>query len=160
MDKSNIVELGNREPEPQAISILDGIIRQGAQRMLQAAIEAEVLEYVDQFDGVVDASGHRTIVRNGYLPERDLVTGVGPVKIREPRVRDRVGKLKFTSKILPPFLRRVPSIDALIPALYLKGISTGDFSEALSSILGPRAVGLSATNIVRLKEGWTQEYET
>ena len=89
-------------------------------------------------------------MRNGHLPERDLVTGVGPVKIRQPRVRHRDGA-SFSSEILPKYMRRVPSIDALIPALYLKGISTGDFTEALSAILGEKAAGLSATNIVRLK---------
>ena len=103
--------------------------------------------------------GHRQVVQNGYLPERDLVTGVGPMRIRQPRVRDRRPAHRFSSRILPPFLRRVPSVDALIPVLYLKGVSTGDFSEALAAILGPQAVGLSATNIVRLKEGWQEDYQ-
>jgi putative transposase len=98
-------------------------------------------------------------VRNGHLPERELVTGIGPVPIKQPRVHDGRPGEKFSSKILPPFMRRVPSIDALIPCLYLKGISTGDFGEALEAILGPQAKGLSATNIVRLKEGWKQDYE-
>lgn len=127
--------------------------------MLQAAVEEEAAATVDRFSNMVDADGRRVVVRNGHLPKRELVTGVGPVAIKQPRVRDRTGEQKFTSKILPPFLRRLPSIDALIPALYLKGISTNDFSEALSAILGPDASGLSATNIVRLKEGWAQEYE-
>ncbi len=126
--------------------------------MLQTALETEVAEYVAQFANVVDTKGHRVVVRNGMLPERELVTGVGPVSIKQPRVRDKTGDQKFTSKILPPFLRRLPSVDALIPVLYLKGVSTGNFSEALSSILGENAVGLSATNIVRLKEGWVKEY--
>lgn len=128
--------------------------------MLQAALDAEVAEFVAACANVVDTKGHRVIVRNGHLPERDLVTGVGPVTIKQPRVRDKSGNQKFTSKILPPFLRRLPSIDSLIPVLYLKGISTGDFSDALASILGEHAAGLSATNIVRLKEGWQEEYET
>jgi transposase-like protein len=92
------------------------------------------------------------MVRNGHHPERELVTGIGPLKVRQPRIRHRDGQ-KFSSAILPPYMRRVPSIDALIPALYLKGISTGDFTEALSAILGERASGLSATNVVRLKAG-------
>ena len=128
--------------------------------MLQAALDAEVADYVAQFANVVDTDGHRVVVRNGHLPERELVTGVGPVTINQQRVRDRSGANKYTSKILPPFLRRLPSVDALIPVLYLKGISTGNFSEALSSILGDKAAGLSSTNIVRLKEGWTKDYET
>ncbi len=127
--------------------------------MLRAALESEVEEYVAQFTNVVDTLGRRVVVRNGHLPERELVTGVGPVSVTQPRARDRSGQQKFTSKILPPFLRRLPSVDALIPVLYLKGISTGNFSEALSAILGPNAAGLSATNIVRLKEGWEKEYE-
>src|SRR5258708_6406270 len=102
--------------------------------------------------------GQRAIVRNGHHPERELVTGIGPIKIRQPRIRHRDGQ-KFSSAILPPYMRRVPSIDALIPALYLKGISTGDFTEALSAILGERASGLSATNVVRLKAGWEEEYK-
>jgi transposase-like protein len=103
--------------------------------------------------------GRQAIVRNGHLPARDLLTGAGPVRIQQGRVRDQRRKLKFTSRILPPYLRRVPSVDALIPVLYLKGISTGDFTEALEAILGPNAAGLSATNIVRLKEGWKTDYE-
>lgn len=127
--------------------------------MLQAALESEVAEFVERHANVVDIKGHRLAVRNGHLPEREIITGIGPLAVKQPRARVRNGDIKFTSKILPPFLRRVPSIDALIPVLYLKGVSTGDFSEALSSILGPSAAGLSATNIVRLKEGWNQEYE-
>jgi hypothetical protein len=93
------------------------------------------------------------------LPERQLVTGVGPIPVRQPRVRHRDGQ-HFSSAILPKYLRRVPSIDTLIPALYLKGVSTGDFSEALAAILGEKATGLSATNIVRLKASWEVEYQT
>jgi transposase-like protein len=138
---------------------LDELVRQGARRMLQEALEAEVAEYVTRMVDRRSADGRREVVRNGHLPERELVTGVGPLAIRQPRVRDRRSASRFTSRILPPFLRRLPSVDALIPVLYLKGISTGDFSEALEAILGPQAAGLSATNIVRLKEGWKSEYE-
>jgi putative transposase len=111
---------------------------------LQAAIENEVAEYLQSQSGRRSESGERSVVRNGHLPERDLVTGVGPVKIRQPRVRHRDGG-SFSSEILPKYMRRVPSVDALIPALYLKRISTGDFSEALSAILGEKAAGLSAS---------------
>jgi len=156
--RDNVVALGSREATDSSRAVLDEIVREGARRMLQAALEAEVTDFVAQFANVVDTQGHRVIVRNGHLPEREVVTGVGPVPIQQPRVRDRTGQLRFTSQILPPFLRRLPSIDALIPVLYLKGVSTGDFSEALAAILGPKAPGLSATNIVRLKEGWEQEY--
>ncbi len=160
MKTDNVVQLQSPEAAGgESRSVLDEIVREGARRMLQSALEAEVAEYIAQFSNVVDTKGHRVVVRNGHLPERDLVTGVGPVEIKQPRVRDKSRQTKFTSKLLPPFLRRLPSVDALLPVLYLKGVSTGDFSEALASILGPQAAGLSATNIVRLKEGWTQDYE-
>jgi transposase-like protein len=103
------------------------------------------------------------VVRNGYMPARNLVTGIGALTVRQPRLDDRVlkerGEDRFTSRILPRYLRRVPSVDNLIPILYLKDISTGDMSEALASILGPDAAGLSATNVVRLKAQWEQDYQ-
>lgn len=160
MKRDNVVHLSGPGSWSAPLSILDEIAREGAKRMLQAALEAEVAEHVQKLSNMVDTQGRRVVVRNGYLPERDLITGVGPVAVKQPRVRDRNGVERFSSKILPPFLRRLPSVDALIPVLYLKGISTGDFSEALSAILGPRAVGLSAANIVRLKSGWEKEFET
>lgn len=158
MHQDNVVSLEDRIVS-EARSALEGLLREGARRMLQAAVENEVAEYVEQHRGVRDGSGRRQVVRNGHLPERDLLTGVGPVRVRQPRVHDRREGCRFTSRILPPFMRRVPSIDALIPVLYLKGVSTGDFAEALEAILGPNAPGLSATNIVRLKEVWQQEYD-
>jgi putative transposase len=141
-------------------SALDRLIREGARKMLQTALDHEVAEYIERMKGRRTEDGLREIVRNGHSPERDIISGAGPLRIKQPRVRDRKMKTHFSSRILPPFMRRVPSVDALIPVLYLKGISTGDFSEALEAILGPNAAGLSATNIVRLKEGWKTEYET
>ena len=145
-------------------SALEEVLRMGAQKLLQAAIENEVTEYVERYSRMTDENGHRLAVRNGYLPARDIITGLGPVSVRQPRVDNRKlrhhGRGLFTSRILPRYLRRVPSIDNLIPVLYLKGISTGDFSEALSAILGPSAAGLSATNIVRLKASWEADYRT
>jgi len=148
-----------RQEEIEVSSALEEVIREGARQMLQTAIEAEVAEYIEIHTHLRDDSGLRVVVRNGHLPKRSLVTGIGPLQVRQPRVNDRRKNKRFTSRILPPFLRRVPSIDALIPCLYLKGISTGDFVEALEAILGPQAIGLSATNIVRLKEGWKKDYE-
>ena len=156
---ATVIDLPRPAETPSARSILDEIAREGAARMLQAALTAEVEEFVRRFEGVLDARGRRQVVRNGYLPEREVMTGAGPLPVKKPRVRDKTGQRKFTSKILPPFMRRSPSIDALIPILYLKGISTGDFSEALEAILGPNAAGLSSTNIVRLKEGWQKEFD-
>lgn len=140
-------------------SLLDEIVRAGAQKMLAQAIEAEVAAYIDHHQHLLDEQGHRLVVRNGHLPERAVLTGAGPLHIKKPRVDDRRDGERFTSSILPAYMRRSPSLDALIPALYLKGISTGDFTDALTSILGEGAAGLSATNIVRLKEVWQQEYD-
>lgn len=138
--------------------VLEEVILQGATRMLQTAIENEVVEYIEKHKHMADEAGHRLVTRNGHLPEREIVTGIGPVDVKQPRVRDERPEENFTSSILPPYMRRLPSIDALIPALYLRGVSTGDFKEALEAILGPNATGLSATNIVRLKEVWKQDY--
>jgi putative transposase len=144
--------------EVEAKSPLEQLIAEGARKMLQAAIENEVQDYLHAHGGRRTDHGQAVVVRNGHLPERDLVTGVGPLKVRQPRVRHRDGQT-FSSAILPRYLRRVPSIDALIPTLYLKGVSTGDFTDALTAILGEKASGLSATNIVRLKAGWEEEYQ-
>jgi transposase-like protein len=132
--------------------------------MLARAIENEVAEYLEQHGDQCDEMGRRLVVRNGYLPARDIQTGVGLVGVRQPRVRDKRcdeqgERFRFTSRILPPYLRRTKSLDELIPWLYLRGISTGDFTEALQALLGPQAKGLSATNIVRLKESWQQEWK-
>jgi len=143
---------------------LTEVVRLGAQRMLTAALEAEVETYIEGLQHIRDEKGHRLVVRNGHLPEREITTGIGPLEVRQPRVSDRRvdedgERLRFTSKILPPYLRRTKSIDELIPWLYLKGVSTGGFSDALTSILGPDAPGLSATSVVRLKQVWEKEFE-
>ena len=139
-------------------SVLDEIVREGARHMLQRAIEEEVAAYIEAYQDLRDEKGHRLVVRNGHQPERQVITGAGPLTVKKPRVHDRRAGHRFTSAILPRYMRRAPSIDALIPVLYLKGISTGDFTEALTAILGEGASGLSATNIVRLKQAWQQEY--
>jgi putative transposase len=138
---------------------LEEIARAGARKMLQQALEYEVDEYLARSSGARTEDGQRVVVRNGHLPERAIQTGVGPLFIKQPRVRDKRGLKKFASSILPPYLRRSPSIDTLIPLMYLKGISTNDFSEVLEAILGENAKGLSPTNIVRLKESWESEYK-
>jgi putative transposase len=117
-----------------------------------------VIEYIQFHKDRLDENGQRLVIRNGHLPEREVISGAGRIPVRQPRVRHR-DQGHFTSAILPKYMRRVPSVDALIPALYLKGISTGDFSEALTAILGERASGLSATNIVRLESGWETDYK-
>jgi transposase-like protein len=133
--------------------------------MLATAIDCEVNEYLAEHAYQLDTNGKRLVVRNGYLPTREIQTGLGQVTVRQPRVNDKRededgNRIRFSSKILPPYLRRTKSIDELIPWLYLRGISTGDFSDALQAILGPQAKGLSATNVVRLKECWQQEWKT
>jgi putative transposase len=161
MKKDRLISIKGREEliTPVVRNVLDEIVREGARRMLQDAIENEITEYIERHKSFSDSEGHRMVIRNGHLPERELITGVGALSIRQPRVRDKRASCRFSSNILPPFMRRVPSVDALIPVLYLKGVSTGDFSEALEAILGPNAAGLSATNIVRLKAGWQKDYE-
>ncbi|MFC1595386.1 IS256 family transposase [Gemmatimonadota bacterium] len=146
-------------------SLLDEIVHQGAQEMLAAALKCEVAEFIDRYREVVDSSGQRQVVRNGYLPERRIQTGAGEMKVRQNRVRDRRGTkapeaVHFTSAILPPYLKKSKSIEELIPWLYLKGISTGDFQEALQALLGPGAGGLSATTINRLTRIWEDEHQT
>jgi putative transposase len=155
----SMVSLVENQPSLEGKSHLEDLLREGARQLLQQAIGNEVDEYISAHREHKDDAGHRMVVRNGSLPERELVTGVGPVKVKQPRVHDRREDQEFSSSILPKYMRRVPSIDALIPALYLRGISTGDFTDALEAILGPQAAGLSATNIVRLKEGWLEEYQ-
>ena len=137
---------------------MEEIIREGARKVLQAAIEHEVGAYLDMFKEIKDETGKRMVVRHGFLPERDLLTGIGPLSIKQPRVRDKREGKSFTSAILPRYMRRVPSLDNLIPVLYLKGISTGDFTEALEAILGENAKGLSASTVVRLKKQWEQDF--
>ena len=158
--KNNDVIDERKQVEETPKSVLEEIIREGARQLLQAAIENEVAEYIDRFASLRDDKGHRMVVRNGTSPERHLTTGIGPVKIHQPRIRDKRQDENFTSAILPRYMRRVPSIDTCVPILYLKGISTGDMVYALESILGPNASGLSSTNVVRLKKLWESEYRS
>src|SRR5215831_9083320 len=141
---------------------LTDVLRAGAQQLLAQAIQAEVDAYLDTRSELRDEAGRHQVVRNGYLPERTITTGVGPVGVKQPRVHDRrppQQREKFSSALLPPYLRKTKSIEELIPWLYLKGISTGDFSEALAALLGPQAKGLSAATVTRLKAAWAEEYE-
>lgn len=140
--------------------VLDLILRRGAQTLLGQAVQAEVQQWIDQHAHLTDERGHRQVVRNGYLPTRSILTGVGPVEVTQPRVHDRrppEERVKFTSKILPPYLRKAKAVQELIPWLYLKGISTGGFTEALQALLGPDAPGLSATTVTRLLAQWQDE---
>jgi transposase-like protein len=144
-------------------STLDQIIREGAQRMLQAAINAEVDSFVERHEDRRDEQGRRLVVRNGHLPTREILTGAGPVQVRQGRVRDNSPnadeRVQFTPSVLPAYLRRSSAIEELIPWLYLKGVSTGDFQEALQALVGEKARGLSPNVVVRLKQQWGEEYD-
>lgn len=141
---------------------LDEIAREGAREMLQKALEIEVDLFLEQYQYILDDNGNRQVVRNGHSDSRKIITGIGQLDIRTPRIDDRIldnhKEKRFKSSIIPPYLRRTKNIDELLPVLYLKGISTGDFTEALESILGKQVIGLSAQTIVRLKSIWEQEY--
>ncbi len=124
----------------------------GSRELIARAVEAEFVAFLATYDAALDDEGRRQVVRNGYLPEREVQTGIGSVFVRVPRARDRSGSgIVFHSNLLPPYLRRTKSVEDLIPWLYLKGISTGDFSKALSALLGVNAAGMSASTVSRLK---------
>jgi len=143
--------------------LIDDILRDGARRALQSAIEREVDEYVERNQRHLDENGHRLVVRNGHHPARKIQSGNGPIEVKQPRVNDKRldeegNRIRFTSKILPPYLRKTKAIEELVPWLYLKGISTSDFPEALAC-LGHDGSGLSPTTVVRMKEIWQGQYE-
>ena len=141
---------------------LTEVLRSGARSLLARAVEAEVAAFLDGHSEARTEEGRRRLVRHGHLPEREIMTGIGPVAVRAPRVRDRTGqgaeRIRFSSALLPPYARRSKSLEVLIPVLYLKGISTGDFAEALAALLGPDAGGLSASTVARLTEVWADEH--
>ena len=160
VDQSTTLPLAG--PTPGSQDVLTELLRCGARKLLAEAIEAEVADWIDGHAHMRDGAGRRLVVRNGSSPERAIQTGLGDVEVKQPRVHDRrpPGEREhFTSAILPPYLKRTRSLDELIPWLYLKGVSTGDFSEALTALLGPEAPGLSATSITRLKATWEGEYD-
>ena len=142
---------------------LTAVLRAGARELLAQAIEAEVAAVLAAHEHLKTEAGRRRLVRHGHGPERAILTGIGPVSVRRPKVRDRgsVGgeRIRFTSAILPRFARRTRSLDAVLPTLYLRGVSSGDFQEALEALLGKDASGLSAQVIGRLKAEWEAEHE-
>jgi len=161
MSDDNVVQL----IQPGSFSDpLSEVLRNGARSMLAKAVEAEVASFLAKHADLKTDDGRSRLVRHGHLPEREVMTGIGPVAVRQPRVRDRgtdakdAGRIRFASVILPPYARRSRSLEVLIPILYLKGISTGDFEEALAALLGKDAPGLSPSTIIRLKETWIEEH--
>jgi transposase-like protein len=161
MEEDSVVAL----PRPGA-SVTDdpllAVLQEGARRMLLQAIEAEVEAFLAAHAELVDAQGRRRLVRNGHAPERQIQTGIGSLAVRRPKVRDRGARgdepIRFSSAVLPPYLRRARNIEELLPWLYLKGVSTGQFAEALTALLGPDAPGLSAATVRRLTEAWQEEH--
>ncbi|HIE64606.1 MAG: IS256 family transposase [Methylococcales bacterium] len=135
------------------------LLRTGAQKLIEQAIEVELQEMLSQYSGQQTDQGHAAVVRNGSLPERSIQTGIGPVTVKIPKVRSRIGEsVTFRSAIVPPYIRKTRSLEATIPWLYLKGVSSGEMSEALKVLLGPEASGFSANTVSRLKQIWGQEY--
>src|SRR5213082_4116152 len=160
MIQDNVVKL----IQPAAFSDpLTEVLRDGARALLAQAVEAEVAAFLSGHADRQTGDARQRLVRHGHRPERAIMTGLGPVAVRAPRVRDRTGagasRIRFTSAILPPYARRSKSLEVLIPILYLRGISTGDFEEALAALVGKDAPGLSASTIARLKEVWLDEHE-
>jgi len=144
-------------------SPLNEIVRRGAQVMLQTAIDAEVEQFITDHGCKCDEQGRRLVVRNGRLPTREVLTGAGPLEIKQPRARDndpnKDKRVRFTPSIIPQYMKKAPSLEEMIPVLYLLGVSTGDFAQALEALVGEQAQGFSANTVVRLKEKWSSEYD-
>ena len=160
MPENTITQL----PDPSGFSAdaFTDVLRNGARKLIEQAIHAELAVLMAAFSKEKLEDGRARLVRHGHLPEREVMTGIGPVPVKVPRVRDRKpgeDKITFTPSILPRYLRKAKSVEELLPWLYLKGVSTGDFSEALAALLGPNAPGLSAKTITRLKADWWNDYE-
>jgi len=149
-----------KDPAEKAEDALTILLREGARDLLGKAIEAEIQSFLSEYEENRDEKGRQKIVRNGYLPSRTIQSGIGDIEIKIPRTRDRGGSgIQFSSSLIPPYLKRTQSMEELLPVLYLKGISTGDFQEALEALVGPKAKGLSASTICHLKKQWEEEHE-
>lgn len=156
MEKRNKTEETSRANQDE----LTAVIRAGARKLIAQALEAEVTELLSAFGDQHDANGRARVVRNGYQPEREIQTGIGPVMVQVPKVRSRQGHaVRFHSALVPPYVRKSRSLEAALPWLYLKGISTGEMQAALEVLVGPEAKGLSASTVARLKQTWRAEYE-
>lgn len=153
--------VGLRRPEAEGVEDpLTELVRSGARKLIEQALEAELAELLSQHAGRRDERGRAAVVRNGYLPERQVLTGVGPVSVKVPKLRSRSGEpVVFRSSLVPPYVRRARRLDVALPWLYLKGISTGQMAEALQELVGPEVKGLSASVVGKLKREWGREYE-
>ncbi|MGB3765296.1 MAG: IS256 family transposase [Phormidesmis sp.] len=160
MTQDNLVKFKTPEAQESFNDALSQLLRQGARQIIAQAVEAELNEFLGQYQNLTDDAGRQAVVRNGYLPARTVMTGLGDVEIQVPKVRDRTKSgIKFNSLLLPPYLKRSRSVEEVLPWLYLKGVSTGDFGEALAALLGPEAKGLSSATISRLKAKWRGEHK-
>ena len=159
MSQNKIIDL--KKPGEFCEDPLTELLRNGARQLIADAVQVELQELLDQYSVLRNERGYLQVVRNGYLPEREILTGLGPIKVKVPKIRDKSGqRIKFNSALLPPYLRKTRRVEEVLPWLYLKGISTGDFQEALHALLGTEGKGLSASTISRLKGIWEQEHET
>jgi len=160
VNNNNLIAFQPPESSASFNDVLSELVRQGARQIIAQAVEAELQAFLAQYQSLKDDQGRQAVVRNGYLPERTITTGVGEVEIQVPKVRDRSGSgIKFNSSLLPPYLKRSQSVEELLPWFYLKGVSIGDFSEALASLLGSQAKGLSVSTISRLKTQWIDKHQ-
>ena len=156
MSKNNVVELAGRDENRD---LLTDMLRTGAQQLIQQAVEAELQGLLGLHANTRTPQGTAGVVRNGYLPERELQTSLGPVPVRIPKVRSKTGEaVTFRSALVPPYIRKTRTLEAALPWLYLKGISSGEMGAALEVLVGPEAKGLSASTVSRLKQTWAQEY--
>jgi putative transposase len=162
MPKDTVIEF--EKPEPFIDDPITDILRSGARRLLAEALETEIEIFLSQYSDLKDKQGRKRITRNGHLPVREIQTGIGPVEVKVPRTRDRQqnkesGSIRFRSSLLPPYLKKTKSMEELIPWLYLKGVSTNDFSDALAALVGKDSPGLSASTISRLKSIWQEDLD-
>ena len=157
MEKSNVIGFTGRDGIADPLTEL---LRQGARELIQQAVEAELAEFMAGYENRRLHDGRSAVVRNGYLPERSIQTGIGPVTVQVPKVRAKDGQpVAFRSALVPPYVRKTRSLEAALPWLYLKGISTGEMESALATLIGPEAKGLSASTVARLKQQWGEEYQ-
>lgn len=157
MNKNTVVEFARRD---EATDPLTEMLRKGARELIQQAVEAELAAFLEGYQNRRLEDGRAAVVRNGHLPEREIQTGIGPVTVQIPKVRSKDGEpVTFRSALVPPYVRKTRSLEAALPWLYLKGVSTGEMEQALSALVGPEAKGLSASTVSRLKRQWADEYD-
>ncbi|MCI0504718.1 MAG: IS256 family transposase, partial [Gammaproteobacteria bacterium] len=156
MSKHNVVKLSGRDAIEDPLTEL---LRAGVDQLIYQAVEAELAVFLEVYANRRTDDGKAGVVRNGYLPEREIQTGIGPVTVKVPKVRAKTGEpVTFRSALVPPYVRKTKSLEAALPWLYLKGVSSGEMSEALKVLVGPAAEGLSASTVSRLKQTWADEY--